>query len=249
MVNLNSLNPMPFITRTATETATIPGLESKAAHHATDLAALGHAVPKNLFTKAGAVMNTSVLAPEVVRSGLKQLGADVVKNTADDGAQALSYTVSNLGGEVVKQNAKNAAAYIGREVSKAPFGTAIVEGTKKMGGWAGQQIGKVLPHIGDDAANAVAGTATTVAKGATKIPIIGPAIQTAFEVPEIIEGFKQGRGLEAIGHSGTEVLGATAGMAIGQALIPIPVVGAVIGGMTGQFLADKFGDKVFGKNA
>jgi hypothetical protein len=50
--------------------------------------------------------------------------------------------------------------------------------------------------------------------------------------------------LKAIGGAGGSVVGGIAGAAIGQALIPIPGVGAVAGGVLGSFIGDWLGSQI-----
>ena len=73
-----------------------------------------------------------------------------------------------------------------------------------------------------------------------KLPLVGSIIYAATEIPNIVKatadgGLVAGAG-EALKACG-RMLGFTAGAAVGQALIPIPFVGAIVGGMVGEKLA------------
>lgn len=85
----------------------------------------------------------------------------------------------------------------------------------------------------DDVAGASTNALAKTATGATKIlrgvPLIGPAIQ--FGV-----GLATG---QSIAEAGTRTACSTVGAAIGQTLIPIPIVGAVIGGLVGDWVGNK----------
>lgn len=73
-----------------------------------------------------------------------------------------------------------------------------------------------------------------------RLPLIGSLIYCATEVPNICRATAEGgvvTGATEVLKAGTKIAGFTAGAAIGQALCPIPVVGAVIGGMLGESLA------------
>lgn len=88
-------------------------------------------------------------------------------------------------------------------------------------------------------ARRVLARASGVARG---VPLAGTLISAALEIPRVLQGFEDGRGLNAIMESGGAMAGAAAGAVAGQAAIPIPIVGAVIGGAVGYFLGDKAGD-------
>lgn len=89
-----------------------------------------------------------------------------------------------------------------------------------------------------------------------RMPFIGVALTAIFELPNIFKAFtdKQNGGGIATGVAETGKaaikLGAfAAGSAIGQALIPIPLVGALIGGMVAGIIADKIVGKSFTEKA
>ncbi len=83
-----------------------------------------------------------------------------------------------------------------------------------------------------------------------KMPLICNLIYVATESPNIWRAFTSPQG--GIGTGSKELLktivklaGFSAGAAIGQALIPIPFVGAMVGGIVGGWLADKAVGKSF----
>ena len=91
---------------------------------------------------------------------------------------------------------------------------------------------------------------------------IAIALSLVFEVPAIIQAFKNGDGLQQIGRSAINMGGMAAGAALGSAIgtfIPIPIVGTTVGAIVGGALgfigsmicgdvAKKAGDAIFGKS-
>lgn len=74
-----------------------------------------------------------------------------------------------------------------------------------------------------------------------KMPLIGNILMVAFEAPNIFKAFTEGgigTGLVETGKAALKLGAFTVGAAIGQALIPIPFVGAMIGGIAAGWLAD-----------
>ena len=77
---------------------------------------------------------------------------------------------------------------------------------------------------------------------AKRMPLLGVLLTVALELPNIFSAFKDKGvvgGLVETGKSTIRLAGATAGFAIGQALIPIPVVGGLIGAFAGDWLMSK----------
>lgn len=92
-------------------------------------------------------------------------------------------------------------------------------------------------------------------KAMARIPVLGILIATAFEIPDIIDAFKNGDGPQQLGRSAMNVACTTIGTAIGGALgtlIPIPglgtVIGGFIGGMIGSAVGKFLGNAIFGKS-
>lgn len=86
-----------------------------------------------------------------------------------------------------------------------------------------------------------------------KIPVIGVAISAALELPDVVEGFKEGRGAAQVMKSGSVVTGTTVGAVVGAALgsfIPGPgnIIGGIVGGIAGEWLGRKLGSGLFGSN-
>ena len=74
-----------------------------------------------------------------------------------------------------------------------------------------------------------------------RFPLVGSLLYLATEVPGIAKATWNGGLVDGAAEAlkvGIKVTGFTAGAAIGQALIPIPFVGAVIGGMLGNKLGE-----------
>lgn len=75
-----------------------------------------------------------------------------------------------------------------------------------------------------------------------RMPLIGGAIMVLTELPNICSAFKDKGlvgGLLETGKSTARLCGSMAGFAIGQALIPIPLLGGLIGGIAGDWLVSK----------
>jgi hypothetical protein len=88
-----------------------------------------------------------------------------------------------------------------------------------------------------------------------RIPVLGIVVSSLFEIPNIVDAFKNGDGMQQLGRSATTVACTTIGTAIGGAigsLIPIPGLGTVIGGAIGGWLGNKvgkfLGNAIFGKS-
>ncbi len=81
-----------------------------------------------------------------------------------------------------------------------------------------------------------------------RMPLIGNIIMVAMELPNIVRAFSKGgvgTGVKEIGKAAVKIGGFAAGAAVGQALIPIPFVGAMVGGLIGGWLAGKVVGKSF----
>lgn len=79
-----------------------------------------------------------------------------------------------------------------------------------------------------------------------RMPLIGTLIVGLTELPNIFSAFKDEGligGLKETGKSGLRLGAGMAGAAIGQALIPIPVVGSLVGYAVGDWLMSKFTGK------
>ena len=82
-----------------------------------------------------------------------------------------------------------------------------------------------------------------------RIPILGNALVVGFEVPNIYRAFTHkdggvGTGIVETAKAAGKLGAFMGGMAIGQACIPIPIVGGLIGGIIGGII----GDKILGKS-
>jgi len=92
-----------------------------------------------------------------------------------------------------------------------------------------------------------------VARTAKAVPILGAVIESAMQIPDVIEGFKEGRGLAQLAKSATMVGGSTLGALALAAMAtnPLGLAGmglAVVGGIAGTWVADKVGSGLFGSN-
>lgn len=116
------------------------------------------------------------------------------------------------------------------------------------------KLGGSVVRDGSGAIKSVTGgTAANVAgKTMSRIPVLGILISTAFEVPDIIDGFKNGDGMAQLGRSAVNVACTTVcAAALGALLAPIPggaLIGAFIGGWIGSKLGKCLGNAIFGKS-
>lgn len=79
-----------------------------------------------------------------------------------------------------------------------------------------------------------------------RMPLIGGLMAVAFQLPNICAAFKNGglgTGICEVGKAAAKIGVDTAGFMVGQALIPIPIVGGLIGCMAAGWL----GEKILGK--
>ena len=75
-----------------------------------------------------------------------------------------------------------------------------------------------------------------------RMPFIGAGLTLAFELPNLFSAFKDKGlvdGLLETGKTSARLVGQMGGFAIGQALIPIPIVGGLIGSFVGDWLVSK----------
>lgn len=82
-----------------------------------------------------------------------------------------------------------------------------------------------------------------------RMPLIGGLLAVAFQVPNLITAFTHkdggiGTGLLETGKAAIKIGLDTAGFMVGQALIPIPFVGGIIGSFAASFI----GEKILGKS-
>ena len=79
-----------------------------------------------------------------------------------------------------------------------------------------------------------------------RMPLIGTLMIAVTELPNIFSAFNDKGivgGIAETGKSGLRLGAGMAGAAIGQAIIPIPIVGGIIGYMAGDWLMSKFTGK------
>ncbi len=81
--------------------------------------------------------------------------------------------------------------------------------------------------------------------GKTGIPFITIGLSGYRNFKKVKNGDKDA--LTGLEHTATDVVGLIGGLAIGKAVIPIPIVGAVIGGLVGKKIGDLFKGRHFRK--
>lgn len=97
--------------------------------------------------------------------------------------------------------------------------------------------------IAKQGAKSASKVASIAAKGVTKgIPAVGAAVSIAVAANEYSEAESDAERIDAVASNAGSAIGGAAGAVIGQALIPIPVVGALIGGAIGSFIGGAAGE-------
>lgn len=165
----------------------------------------------------------------------------------------------------IGEQVKEAVTALGEGASKE----AIREATRTATQRAAAEFATVSSEaVAKAAASSTANTVATKASGVlgklgglSNATVWGGAVAAAFEVPDVIEGFKEGRGAAQIGKSASVVGGAIGGMALGTAIgtAICPVAGSAIGAvagflisgacaLAGSWLGGKVGSGLFGDN-
>lgn len=215
----------------------------------------------------GAVLNNANVATKTAWSAFS--------NSTDDVAAAAAKTLKTAEntGAATKETFKNSWSRQITKWFKKPF--------QAFGSWA-----KGLANYSDDLARAAGAGRTYISTVATragstlaswgssalkflggvpKLPIIGGAIEAVVQLPEVFQGFSEGRGAAALGNFGTRVAataasgwagfkaGALVGTSLGGPLGTFAggAVGAVAGiavGLVGSWLGGEVADGLFGTN-
>lgn len=197
------------------------------------------------FTKLGKTIDDLQLDKATLKSLKKSSGnmKTFWKNMQRvvDG-EDVSKVFSKASAETTEALAKKMVKGSADELVEAGVKTATKKGIFAK---AGEAISKKIPALGK-----------LKGKGGT----IGIILSLAFEIPSIIQAFKNGDGLQQIGRSALNLGGAAAGAAAGAAIGSIiPGAGTVIGGIIGGALgfvgsilgadvSKKAGDAIFGKS-
>lgn len=115
----------------------------------------------------------------------------------------------------------------------------------KVGGQLAQKAGKTgLSKYWAQTKGALSGLGK-------RMPLIGTLMVAVTELPNIYSAFKDLGflgGVKEVGKTGLRLGAGMTGAAIGQALIPIPGIGALIGGLVGYMVGDGLMSKVVGKS-
>lgn len=167
---------------------------------------------------------------------------NIVKGTKDaTGKRVGGAGYRNLGSSIRKSYLETERAYKAVVAENGSF-LKYVKNTLKnfpselSGSWktsseAAKIAGKSATWAG------IKGVGSTLLK---RMPLIGSFLLLASEIPNIgratVDGGLVSGATEAV-KAGARITGFTAGGAIGQALIPIPIVGFIIGGMLGEKVA------------
>ena len=188
-------------------------------------------------------------SPTVATSG----GANVA-NGVKQATQSLKTTATNVSKSTANL-AKSATSAVSKTVSKAvavkPTGAPKASPTVATSGGANvangvkqatQSLKTTATNVSKSTANLAKSATAAVTKTAAKaVPLLSAGLAVAEGAAVLMDEDATTREKsESIGS----IAGATAGAFIGQALIPIPVVGAAIGGFLGETIGSWLGDKV-----
>jgi|GEM_PF-5807577 len=131
-------------------------------------------------------------------------------------------------------------------------GTAVVkDGTQlkripmnKYGITAAEEGAPLIKKLlGKSAGKAVSKFGVTIAKGLTKVPVVGALITVGLEASNVVSA-KEGDKLAQVGRSTSAIIGSTAGMVLGSFLGPVGTfAGAVVGDLAGRAV----GNLLFGE--
>lgn len=174
------------------------------------------------------------------------LKSGTAANLASSSTSATAYRF--FPSQTVQNMLPSALKSLDKSLLETGFGQGIVE---KLGGST-----TFASAGGNTTASITGSTAAQVGgKAMAKIPIIGIIVSSLFEIPDIMDAFKNGDGGQQVGRSALKVAGTTLGTAIGGALgtlIPIPglgtLIGAVVGGWLGGLAGEFLGNAIFGKS-
>ena len=189
-------------------------------------------------TKAGKAVEGAV-------KGVRRVGGNLVKGAGGllrGGNKAIRGGASSLAKGAIStvtapiKAVKGGIKAIGGFVSKVKGG---IQGLKTGAKWAGKTAGKVAGKVSGFVTKLFPGLGKLIAKGAPifkgmanaakgiKIPVIGPLMVA---ISSLLAG-------EPLGQVGFKTMGAGIGGALGS-IIPIPVLGIIVGEMAGEFVGD-----------
>ena len=189
-------------------------------------------------TKAGKAVEGAV-------KGVRRVGGNLVKGAGGllrGGNKAIRGGASSLAKGAIStvtapiKAVKGGIKAIGGFVSKVKGG---IQGLKTGAKWAGKTAGKVAGKVSGFVTKLFPGLGKLIAKGAPifkgmakaakgiKIPVIGPLMVA---ISSLLAG-------EPLGQVGFKTMGAGIGGALGS-LIPIPVLGILVGEIAGEFVGD-----------
>jgi len=174
---------------------------------------------------------------EAVELAAKKVAQKYGKKVAQEGAE-----------ELIETSLKSAAKDGFEKVAKEGLEKVAKEGLEKVAKEGLEAGAKTVAKKG-----LLSGLKNTVKNIGKKIPLIGVAINAAFEIPTIVKAFKAGgigNGLKQIAKStvcvATELAGTALGMAV-AGLVTAPTgpgaaIGAFVGGMAGGMGGRKVGE-------
>ena len=186
-------------------------------------------------TKAGKAVEGAV-------KGVRRVGGNLVKGAGGllrGGNKAIGGGASRLVKGAISTVTAPIKAVSGGIKAIGGFASKVKGGLKSGAQWAGKTAGKVAGKVSGFVTKLFPGLGKLIAKGAPifkgmakaakgiKIPVIGPLMVA---ISSLLAG-------EPLGQVGFKTMGAGIGGALGS-LIPIPVLGILVGEIAGEFVGD-----------
>lgn len=198
-------------------------------------------------------------------NAFKAFGSNVTRNGFESASRA---TMQNASSTFLSSFAQANNVEMFRYISHEGFHNAIPSSLRVLNcsmveTGVGRGIvkalgGKVAYSAGSTAFKSTAtitgSTAGKVAgKALCRVPVLGIVISSLFEIPDLVDAYKNGDFGAQVGRSVLNVACSTAGMAIGAALGsclgPVgTVIGGFLGGMIGSAIGKGLGRLLFGKS-
>lgn len=175
-----------------------------------------------------------------VKTGANEYGHFVFGEHANNMGTALRTSIKKDGYKDLFEQTKK--AYMDTR-AKRPDNLAQSIKQSATGLWddLGNALGKSTPKIWDKVKKA----GSSLGK---RMPLIGTAMLLGFETPNLYRAYKDGgiaEGAKETGKVGVKLAGWAAGAIAGQALIPIPFVGAIVGTIASDLLMSKLMGRSF----
>ena len=140
-----------------------------------------------------------------------------------------------------------ATSVLAPQMARAGMNSAMVASSKEFTKMLGPKAYHTLARIGGSSATggAAINTASKLLRGNVITGLATFTVLSAADITNIFRGRISGEQLcKNLANTGSTIVGGTTGWIVGQALIPIPVVGGFIGSLVGGAVAGKASKKV-----